>query len=914
MRLFELAKKLNMNGKDLLQVVQDAGFEVHNSLATIGNDIVAWVENQPPETFEVEKPGGRGKVKVATAPVKKQEEEPAAPVAAQPTKKVAAPVVEKTDAAPQPAVSEPEKTEDAPQKARKQKIRKPLRGKEEEPEVAPVVELPPVEAPVVEQEEDQVETKVAEKPTRKEAAAEKPRAEAKDKPKKTERKPDRHEEKKEEKKPGRKPAAENLPDFDLDEMEDDTPIVFGKPADSRDPAIGDQESLLIVSEEEERKPAGHKHKRADFRSANVNFELPAGFKEMDAKFIAKGGGRSRRTGGRRSGFRSGGRNRRSSGKVLHERDPNAVYTVSSGMTIRDLSAAMGIKLSDIVSYFMKNGQMVAVNDILSEDDVALLSTEFGVNIEWKLTQNLEDELESSVVEQEESSLEEDLVMRPPVITFLGHVDHGKTSLLDKIRHTRVAAGEAGGITQHIGAYTVEKNGHEITFLDTPGHEAFTAMRARGAALTDIAVLVVAADDGVMPQTEEAASHAKNAGVPVVVAINKCDIAGANPDRVRQELSTRLGLLPEEWGGNVGMVDVSALTGDGIETLLERILLESEMLELKADPNRPATGHMLEAKVSESRGVVATMLVIDGTLRRGDILLCSTGYGKVKLMYDENGRTIEEAGPGKPVRIVGLSNVPEVGDKVYVLDDIVKARNIAEQRERATRNAALSRRAHVTLENLQAHLAESETRELKVILKADVMGSLEVVEKTLRELSKDEQVRINVIHAAVGGINHADVILADASDAIIVGFHVVADQNARLQASSHSIQIKIYHIIYRLIEDMKAALEGMLPPEEREVAQGRVEIREVFRASRVGNIAGCYVTDGFINRHSKIRIIRDNIVIYDGKLDSLKRFKDDAREVKTGFECGLKIANYDDIKVGDMLEAYTIEEVARKLES
>ncbi|MDR3077365.1 MAG: translation initiation factor IF-2, partial [Planctomycetota bacterium] len=524
---------------------------------------------------------------------------------------------------------------------------------------------------------------------------------------------------------------------------------------------------------------------------------------------------------------------------------------------------------------------------------------------------LEEELAEEERQQSELYETGETVERPPVVTFMGHVDHGKTSLLDAIRNTRVAAGEHGGITQHIGAYSVERNGKRVTFLDTPGHEAFSAMRARGANLTDIAVLVVAADDGVMPQTEEAAAHAKNAGVPVVIAINKCDMPSANPDRVRQELANRLGLLPEEWGGQVGMINVSAHTKQGIDKLVERILLEAEVLELRANPSRPATGHVVEARMSEGQGVVATLLVGDGSLHVGDVILCSNGYGKIRLMFDEFGRPIKTAYPGTPVRLSGLSVMPEAGDKFFILSDLLKARAIAEQRERETRAAAMARRQHVTLENLTSHLAGSGKRELGVIVKADVVGSLEVIEKTLRDMSTSE-VGISIIHAAVGGINHADVILADASDAIVLGFHVGAENQARSAAASLGVQIRTYHVIYRIIEDMKAALEGLLPPEEREVVQGHVDIRRVFRSSKVGAIAGCYVVDGQVQRSNRIRLFRDQVMIYEGAIQSLRRVKDDVREVKAGFECGIKIAGYDAIEDGDVIEAFSIEEVARKL--
>ncbi|MDR1535346.1 MAG: translation initiation factor IF-2 [Planctomycetota bacterium] len=581
------------------------------------------------------------------------------------------------------------------------------------------------------------------------------------------------------------------------------------------------------------------------------------------------------------------------------------------MTVRDLSVALGVKLQEILAFLLSQGGMAQVNDILSEDDIGKIAEKFGIPLDWDNEDDLEENLAEEERRQTLEASEGEQFERPPVVTFMGHVDHGKTSLLDAIRNTRVVDGEHGGITQHIGAYSVVKNGKRVTFLDTPGHEAFSAMRARGANLTDIAVLVVAADDGVMPQTEEAAAHARNAGVPVVIAINKCDMPAANPDRVRQELANRLNLLPEEWGGRVGMINVSAHTRQGIDELVERILLEAELLELRANPDRPATGFVVEARMSEGQGVVATLLVGDGTLQVGDVILCSNGYGKIRFMFDEFGHPIESAGPGMPIRVSGLSAVPEAGDKFFILSDLLKARAIAERREREARAASIAKRRHVTLENLTSHLAGSGKRELSVIVKADVVGSLEVIEKTLREMATPE-VGINIIHAAVGGVNHADVILADASDALILGFHVGSESQARSAAASLGVQIRVYHVIYRLIEDMRAALEGLLPPEEREVVQGHVEIRQVFRSSKVGAIAGCYVLDGQIQRTNRIRLFRNQVVIYEGTIQSLRRIKDDVREVKSGFECGVKIGGYDGIEKGDVIEAFSIEEIARKL--
>ncbi len=880
MRFYELAAKIGIEKKDiavLLECANEKGFDVKNSLATVGNDVIKWAEAHSDDLA----------ARVVEAKEKKK------PVKKRVSVRKSAPKKKLADSESSASVEDSQEQSQAEKKVEEKKPEK-------------VVEPVRVQAPVAR------EVKPAEKSEHKPA------------PKFAPKKPVREES---------APVAKNIAPTkeDLAKYSKPNKSFKAKSAPAKKKASGTELKLspnkapapsagsqvVLDNSSREDHHTGAKHKRADFKGHMSTPELPAIFSSMDSEYtrsIRSSGGRSRGRGhGGQGGGRKGGKNKRTS-QQPQQRDPNSVAILSRAMTLRDLSVALGVKLNSIMGYFMKSGQMFGVNDILGEDEIVVVAEEFEIPYEWKKEETLEQQLEKELEEQEAASSQDKKVTRPPIVTFMGHVDHGKTSLLDKIRETRVAEGESGGITQHIGAYTVEKNGHEVTFLDTPGHEAFTQMRARGANLTDVTVLVVAADDGVMPQTKEAYFHAKNAGVPVVVAINKCDMASANPDKVRQELSTQLELLPEEWGGNTGMIEVSAYTGQGIDDLLERILLESEMLELSANPERNAVGFVIESEMTENRGVVATMLVLDGTLRRGDILLTSNGYGKVKLMYDWNGNTTEEGGPSTAVSVVGLNAVPEVGDKVFVVEDMVKARKLSEERENENRNKALTRqkRQHVTLENLTAYLAEGEKRELNVIIKADVTGSLEVLQNTLEDLSTDE-VGINIIYSGVGGVTQADVILADASDALIVGFHVVADSVAKLQATSHNVQIKVYHIIYRLIEDMRAALEGMLPPEEKEVIRGEVEIREVFRSSKLGNIAGCYVTDGAINRSCRVRLIRENVVIYDGKIDGLRRFKDEVKEVRSGFECGLRIVGYDDIKVGDRLEAYEIEEIARTLD-
>jgi len=504
----------------------------------------------------------------------------------------------------------------------------------------------------------------------------------------------------------------------------------------------------------------------------------------------------------------------------------------------------------------------------------------------------------------------EMLPRAPVVTVMGHVDHGKTSLLDYIRRAKVASGEAGGITQHIGAYHVETPRGMITFLDTPGHEAFTAMRARGAKATDIVILVVAADDGVMPQTREAIAHAKAAGVPLVVAINKIDKPGSNLDRVKQELVAEQ-VVPEEYGGDSPFISVSAKTGEGIDALLENVLLQAEVLELKAPVASPAHGLVIEAKLDKGRGPVATIMVQSGTLRRGDVVLAGSSYGRVRAMLDENGRSISEAGPSIPVEIQGLTEVPAAGEEVMVLADERKAREIGLFRQGKFRDVKLAKQQAAKLENMFEAMAEGEVKNLPMIIKTDVQGSQEALVHSMQKLSTSE-VRVQVVHAAVGGISESDVNLAMASKAVIIGFNVRADASARKLAEGNGVDIRYYNIIYDAVDEIKAAMSGMLAPERREQALGLVEIRQVFTVSKVGSIAGCYVLEGLVRRGSSVRLLRDNVILWTGELDSLKRFKDDVKEVKAGFECGLSLKNFNDIKEGDQLEVFEVQEVARTL--
>ncbi|OIQ96252.1 translation initiation factor IF-2 [mine drainage metagenome] len=577
------------------------------------------------------------------------------------------------------------------------------------------------------------------------------------------------------------------------------------------------------------------------------------------------------------------------------------------ISVSDLAHKMSVKATEVIKTLMKMGSMVTINQMLDQESAMIVVEEMG----HKAFAAKLDEPDAFLDEvQAEGGPAPELLARAPVVTVMGHVDHGKTSLLDYIRKARVAHGEAGGITQHIGAYHVETDRGMLTFLDTPGHEAFTAMRARGAKATDIVILVVAADDGVMPQTKEAIAHAKAAGVPLVVAVNKIDKPDANPDRVRQELVAE-GVIPEEYGGDVPFVQVSAKTGVGVDELLERVLLQAEVLELKAPVDSPAKGLVIEARLDKGKGPVATILVQSGTLRRGDALLCGAVFGKVRAMLDENGKSVEEAGPSIPVEIQGLADVPAAGDEALVLGDERKAREIALFRQGKFRDVKLAKLQAAKLENIFENLGETEAKQLPLIVKADVQGSQEALVQSLNKLSTDE-VKVNVIHSAVGAISESDVNLAAASKAVIIGFNTRADVSARRAAESLGVDIRYYNIIYAAVDEVRAAMSGMLAPEQREQVIGLVEVRQVFRISKIGTVVGCMVLEGVVKRNSQVRVLRNNVVIHTGWLDSLKRFKDDVKEVKNGFECGLSVKNFNDLNEGDRLEVFEIQEVARTL--
>ena len=585
--------------------------------------------------------------------------------------------------------------------------------------------------------------------------------------------------------------------------------------------------------------------------------------------------------------------------VVHE------VLVPETITVADLAHKMAVKGVEVVKALMKMGMMVTINQSIDQDTALIVVEELGHIGKPAAADDPEAFLDEGV-----EAVEAEALPRPPVVTVMGHVDHGKTSLLDYIRRAKVVQGEAGGITQHIGAYHVETPRGVITFLDTPGHEAFTAMRARGAKATDIVILVVAADDGVMPQTIEAIAHAKAAGVPMVVAVNKIDKEAANPERIRQELTAHE-VVPDEWGGDVQFIDVSAKKGLNIDALLEAVLLEAEVLELTAPVDAPAKGIIVEARLDKGRGAVATLLVQSGTLKKGDMLLAGTAFGKIRAMVDENGKAINEAGPSIPVEILGLSDVPNAGEDAMVLADEKKAREIALFRQGKYRDVRLAKQQAAKLENMFNNMGENQAQSLSVIIKADVQGSYEALAGSLKKLSTDE-VKVNVLHSGVGGITESDVNLAIASGAFIIGFNVRADASARKLAENENVEIRYYNIIYDAIDDVKAAMSGMLSPEEKEQVTGTVEIRQVISVSKVGNIAGCMVTDGVVKRDSHVRLIRNNVVIHTGKLSSLKRYKDDVKEVRMGFECGLMLKGYNEIMEGDQLECFDIVEVARTL--
>jgi len=591
-------------------------------------------------------------------------------------------------------------------------------------------------------------------------------------------------------------------------------------------------------------------------------------------------------------------------KQLQEQESSKTLQVTEFISASDLASLMDVTANDVISACMSLGMFVSINQRLDAETITVIADEFGFDVDFT-----EAKENTEIVEEQDD--ESTLKNRAPIVTIMGHVDHGKTSLLDYIRDAKVTEGEAGGITQHIGAYDVmTESGKRVAFLDTPGHEAFTAMRARGAKITDVAIIVVAADDSVMPQTKEAINHAQVAGVPIVIAINKIDKPNANPDKIKEDLSN-INILVEDWGGKYQCQHVSAKTGEGIEELLDKVLLEAELLELKANPDKPGVGSVVEASLDKGRGYVATIMVQAGNLNIGDVLLAGPYFGKVKAMFDHRGKKLTNVGPSTPVQVLGLDGAPQAGDKFNVMDSDREAREIANKREQILREQSIRTKKHITLDEIGRRLAIGTFKELNVIVKGDVDGSIEALSDSLLKLSTEE-VQVNILHKGVGQISESDVLLASASDAVIVGFQVRPSAGARKLAESEEIEIRLYSIIYDAINDVKDAMEGMLEPTSEEVITGNIEVRDVFKISKIGTVAGCYVTDGIVKRSNQVRLVREGIVVYTGEINQLKRFKDDVTEVKNGYECGLSIKNFNDIKVGDVIEGFEIKEVKRTL--
>ena len=669
-------------------------------------------------------------------------------------------------------------------------------------------------------------------------------------------------------------------------------------------------------QERERRVVDTRASEVDLSKYNEKYDVMATQKSGDRDQNGRHGGKNNIQGNRQKFM-----NRQAKGKQQYQkketeaqklqrlqlekaRHAQLKIEIPDEISVGELATRLKATATTVIKKLMSLGVMASISEVIDFDTAALVAEELGAKVEREVHVSIEERL--NIVEDDTTQdAEEDLMPRAPVVVVMGHVDHGKTSILDYIRKSHVQAGEVGGITQHIGAYQVTQSGKTITFLDTPGHEAFTAIRARGASVTDIAVLVIAADDGIMPQTVEAINHAKAANVPIIVALNKCDRPEADPDRVKTQL-TEYDLVPEDWGGDVVCVNVSAKTGMGIDELLEMINLVADMQELKANPNRAAQGTVIESRLDKGRGPIATILVQKGTLHNGDVVIAGTAIGRVRQMMDERGQLIKEAGPSVPVEITGLVEVPQAGDKFNAVEDERLARELVEQRRTEQQEEKFRAFHKVTLDNLFSQIAEGEIKELPIIIKADVQGSCEAIKQSLEKLSNDE-VRVRIIHMGVGGINGSDIMLADASGAIIIGFNVRPDSTAASEAEEKGVEMRMYRIIYDAIDDVQNALKGMLAPKIREVDLGSAEVRQVYKISSVGTIAGCYVKDGVITRNSIIRVVRDGIIIYDDEIASLRRFKDDVREVAAGYECGISLGRFNDIKEGDILEAYRKEE-------
>ncbi|MEX1259289.1 MAG: translation initiation factor IF-2 [Balneolaceae bacterium] len=846
----------------------------------------------------------------------------------------------KQKAAPEPSLEpqeEPvqEEKKEEPVEAKEKKKEKPAeKEKKEEPKEVEAKEEKVEEKPEPKEEEKPVETKSEEKEKTEEVKTEEVKTEEKEVEKPTEEEPAKAEKPKETKE--EEPVAEEDSDSEDEKEEDPEKIirgsagkltgtkVVGKVSFTKDKSKSvkkrkrrkDRADDAPIEKKAKKSKSKEDSKAASKKSKPKAKKTRGGGKKVDEEDVEK---KMRETmqrmqqsgtvGSKRQKRRRQRKEEREEEQQLNEEMQeleNEVLDVTEFITVSDLADLLEVKPNDVITTCMSIGMMVSINQRLDASTIELVASEFDYDVNFV---DADEVIEEVIIEEEDDPA--DLEPRSPIITVMGHVDHGKTSLLDYIRKEKVAAGEAGGITQHVGAYEVVNNGKKITFLDTPGHEAFTAMRSRGAQATDIVILVIAADDAVMPQTIEAINHAKAAGVSIVVAINKMDKEGANPDKIKQQLSEH-GVIVEEYGGTNQVAEVSAETGSGIEELLEKVLIEAELMELKANPNRLAQGIVLESRVDKGKGTVANILVQNGTLKVGDPFVAGPCFGRVRAMENEKGERLKVAGPSTPVQLTGFDETPQAGDRLVVPKDEKTAKEIANQRHQIRREQSLRRVKHLTLDDLSRRMALGEVSELNIIIKADVDGSIEALSGALQKLSTEE-VSVNIIHTGSGAITESDVLLASASDAIIIGFQVRPSASARKLAEAESIDVRLFSVIYDAVDEVHDALEGLLSPEISEEIKGMVTVREVFKVSKVGTIAGCYVTEGKVSRNNPIRIIRDGVVIWDGEIDSLKRFKDDVKEVQSGYECGISIVNFNDIKVGDEFESYAVVEAKRKLE-
>ncbi len=912
LRVYELAKNLGLENKELLAKLADAGVEVASHASSLSDEDLQKFKafNNPAEEKIEEARIKPGLIRRRRTVVHKPVEEP---VAVEPLIEEAEPAAETVPETlvEEVATAEQIKVEPSEEPVAVEPSEEPVAV---EPSEKPVA-VEPSEKPVaVEPSEEPV---AVEPPTVAIPVAEVPATEV---PVAEESKPAAAE-KKPQKKPAEKVTANKAKILGRVELPTKRPAAKpqdrqrgrngerpARPGQAARPGQGRKRVDIApaapmaqpVSEKEGRNKKRKKDRRTDQDKGGQDGRVSRRGRRVEVFEPSRMGGKKKR-GGRQS-------KQSKQTEVTISKAIKRIIRISDSITVGELAKRMGVKANGLIAELMRQGTMVTINHPLDYESAAVLATEFNYEVE-NVAFDEETILDVEQIKEAEDRAA-DLEIRPPVVTIMGHVDHGKTSLLDAIREANVTAGEAGGITQHIGAYDVNLDGRIITFLDTPGHEAFTAMRARGAGVTDIVILVVAADDGVMPQTKEAINHSKAAGVPIIIAVNKIDKPDANPERVKQEL-TEFELVPEEWGGETIFVEVSAKQKTNIDSLLEMILLQAEVLELRANPNKRAKGSIVEARLDKGRGPVATVLVQDGTLKVGDAIVAGQHFGRVRSMAAANGNQVKEAGPSFPVEVTGLGGVPNAGESFHAVENEKAAKEVSQHRQHKQREIDLAKSSKLSLEQLFAKMQEGVVEELPVIIKADVQGSVEAVRDALQKLSTDS-CRLNVIHTGVGGISESDVTLATASNSIVLGFNVRPETKAKALAETEKVDIRLYSVIYDAVNDIRDAMEGLLAPTLKEKELGRVEVRETFHVSRVGTIAGCYVLDGKIVRNAQTRLVRDHVVVWEGKLSSLKRFKDDVKEVTNGYECGIGLENYNDIKVGDIIEAFEIEEVKTSL--